>query len=200
MKRILADLCTIADKLDKLGHAKYSDAIDGLIMRIAQESTEGGSKNALAEAVLMVLERYKEKFESALSAPGFSYLGEENVLILRNGINELTNGINSIIEPSGDPLVREHSNKLINTLQTYYYPKIDRAKNVSSLENTKIIVDKTALFGPLDLLYKAFERAAEEDTSLKNILQNFKNFKTVYSQIIQNTSEQIADVDLTENQ
>lgn len=128
--------------------------------------------------------------------PEFEYFGEENVDAIRSQLRNTRQSFEAAMERRQAHFDKQSIDNWNEEVQQKVY-RMHKSQKMP-LNETKAKVDAFLLYRPTKDLYDKFLRLCKDDDTFSNVEQEFRSLIHVFSNVIKNTSEEIAEVDLTE--
>jgi hypothetical protein len=202
----------IANQLDLQGLVKQADLLDKYLLVYAQNTpavpaptpdlsipTEPTIENKdlgyLSRTTFLMLSELRDFYVRNL--PEFRYFGEANLKILQAAFDQLTTMYQVLLRNTSKQYDQEALATYEQHLQNLQR-EVDRSKKMK-LTPIKVKIDKFLLYNEFEIILKKIER--HYDAGLKElqpVLKKARSVRDAFSNIIQQTSEEIAHADLIE--
>lgn len=161
----------------------------------AEATPNRDQKEQIARTTFYKLDELRDFYVKHL--PGFAYYGDDNLKTLQASFDELVTMFRVILRNMSKEYNRETVSVYGEHLKKLEI-QVNRSKNLK-LTPVKVIVDKMLLYGELDLFVKKIERHYDSGlTELEPVVRKMRAVRNTFSNIIQNTSEEIVGLDLIE--
>lgn len=196
---MLEKIKKLADYCDSTGKIELANKLDEILLKYAQESqqTEKKEDNGIQTTYKMFKELhefYRENLEV------LNYLGEDKVQIIINAFDQFMNMFKIVLKNvKGD----QH-NESIDSYRAHLRKnkrEVDRSAKMR-VTPTKLKVDKFLFFDELEVMISKLERIYEKNKEVNDLNQVIKKARVVlnsFSNVLKQTSEEIANMDLLEN-
>ncbi len=176
--------------------APLEDALSDLTEDMPEESDESReTKEKMARTTFLMLSDLRDFYVRNLQ--DFQYFGEDNIKTLQAAFDQLVTMykvlLRNIPKHYNEDATRTYDKHLKNLQK-----EVDRSKKMR-LTPVKVKIDKFLLHNEFEILLRKIERHYDDGLKeLQPVLRKARSVRDAFSNIIQQTSEEVAHADLIE--